>query len=257
MPPVGNVGIQRKAPGVWRRYMHTIELRINHRSNDPELLAFLKVCRTQQPSEVAVRHFTRGRKLADELSLELAQSIFSADKQTVVLTMTNRGAAEVNKLALQALAPGRRALGNVPIFDPKTTDVTGSLPLFRGALVMITLNQDKRKGVVNGKVGTVLNVTDKGIILLLASGGLATVCLCHCRQRGQLLKGFPVAGGYAMTIHKSQGLTLKSVVIYFDGQYVERGMGYVAVSRAQKASGVNFIGPVAARHFLPAAAEED
>ena len=44
---------------------------------------------------------------------------------------------------------------------------------------------------------------------------------------------FPITLAWAITIHKSQGLTLKSVLIDLGASCWQVGMGYVALSRCQ------------------------
>ncbi|XTI95871.1 hypothetical protein V2W45_1337021 [Cenococcum geophilum] len=51
---------------------------------------------------------------------------------------------------------------------------------------------------------------------------------------------FPVAAAYAITIHKSQGLTLDRAVLGISERDLSPGLSYVAVSRAKKLSGIMF-----------------
>lgn len=55
------------------------------------------------------------------------------------------------------------------------------------------------------------------------------------------LRQFPVALGWALTIHKAQGMTLDSVVINMNGHFAD-GQTYVALSRARSRDGLYLIG---------------
>lgn len=56
------------------------------------------------------------------------------------------------------------------------------------------------------------------------------------------VRGFAINLGYAITIHKSQGMTLEGANI--DPEVFEAGQLYVALSRVKCASGVHLIKPI-------------
>ena len=55
---------------------------------------------------------------------------------------------------------------------------------------------------------------------------------------------FPIASAYAITIHKSQGLTLHNVVIDIGNNVFTCGQSYVALSRVTSLSGLYLINSV-------------
>ncbi len=57
----------------------------------------------------------------------------------------------------------------------------------------------------------------------------------------------PVTLGWAVTIHKSQGLTLDKVVLDLGGGAFAEGQTYVALSRARTIGGLRLIRPIAMR----------
>lgn len=55
------------------------------------------------------------------------------------------------------------------------------------------------------------------------------------------LEQFPIALGYAMTIHKAQGTTLKDVLVNFKGANQLDGLAYTALSRATSENSLSII----------------
>ena len=116
-----------------------------------------------------------------------------------------------------------------------------------GAMVMFTVNKNdsgKREPLfVNGQIGTVEGI-DPGAILVRSNGEVIRVEPFTWRYdssdpEAATFTQFPLRLAWAMTIHKSQGLTLDSA--YLDIRAArEPGQAYVAVSRVRTLSGLQF-----------------
>ena len=59
----------------------------------------------------------------------------------------------------------------------------------------------------------------------------------------------PLRQGYAVNVHKVQGLQYDHVSVYFDVRHAPPGVGYVAVSRVGYLERLAFLGVVSAAHF--------
>lgn len=120
------------------------------------------------------------------------------------------------------------------------------LRLKRGARVMVTrnLSEDGELVAANGATGTVVDFSFDGCITLELDGGRIRQIGRHTfhydpmRQESGRITQYPLRLAYAMTIHKSQGLTLDRALIDIRAAR-EPGQAYVAVSRLRSLSGLH------------------
>ena len=104
---------------------------------------------------------------------------------------------------------------------------------------------------MNGHVAMVSKLLTRSIVLQMADGNLVSMPLTRRRSGRAGLEAFSLTGGYAMTIHKAQGLTLSRVVIYWDHLRAQAGLGYTALSRVRQLRDISFIGEMRPQHFKP------
>src|SRR5262249_31199243 len=137
-----------------------------------------------------------------------------------------------------------------------------TLRLKAGAMVMFTVNRNesgRREPLfVNGQMGTVEEVLP-GVVIVKTGGELIPVDPFTWRYdpndpESGTFSQFPLRLAWAMTIHKSQGLTLDSA--YLDIRAArEPGQAYVAVSRVRTLEGLMFKEWFKGVHVSPAAIE--
>ena len=91
----------------WCLEMEQFFLKEVHRTKDPELLSFLHTIRTEQPSRQRLREFwNAGRHLPGDLYLAVKVSLELQrirDQHFMWLCVTNKGANEINEMALKIL----------------------------------------------------------------------------------------------------------------------------------------------------------
>ncbi len=121
------------------------------------------------------------------------------------------------------------------------------LTLKEGAIVMCTKN-NLREGFVNGTIGTVVGFDDyaKYPIIQTKDGETITVEPMDwiIEDNGKIkakITQVPLRLAWAITIHKSQGMSLDNAVIDLSGAF-EYGQGYVALSRVRSLSGLHLLG---------------
>ena len=122
-----------------------------------------------------------------------------------------------------------------------------------GSPVMLTYNIDIKKGLVNGLCGTVSSFSDRDTVIVnfgphLADTEISVVQFTLFDPTSQkisfLREQIPLALGYAITIHKAQGMSIPFLDIDCDGIFAP-GQLAVAVGRAITISGLRV------RNFSP------
>lgn len=111
-----------------------------------------------------------------------------------------------------------------------------------GCRVMLLINMDFERGLINGSVGEVIEIGDGVIVVRFDNGEIAPIS----REKFEYFKHnkvqarrrqFPLRLAYGITIHKSQGMTLDK--LYVDCKKIfERGQAYVALSRLKTLDGL-------------------
>lgn len=117
-----------------------------------------------------------------------------------------------------------------------------TLKLKVGALVMFTRNNPE-EGYVNGTLGKVIAFEEHNGAPIVEVGKMKIVpeySQWTVKEHGEEIAGIsqlPLRLAWAMTVHKSQGMSLDSAIIDL-GRSFEFGQGYVALSRVKSLSGL-------------------
>ncbi|MDP1624938.1 MAG: AAA family ATPase [bacterium] len=119
------------------------------------------------------------------------------------------------------------------------------LRLKRGAKVMFVKNSFD-KGYANGTLGEVTRCDASKITVKTFDGELIDVEpeAWKVEDNGRVLaeiKQYPIRLAWAITVHKSQGMSLDAAEIDLSKSF-ERGMGYVALSRVRSLEGLSIKG---------------
>jgi len=119
--------------------------------------------------------------------------------------------------------------------------VPEKLILKKGALVMFVKNNPV-EGYVNGTVGEIVDFDGRYPVVEDKHGNkyIAEPQNWSIEENGKVLAEItqvPLKTAWAITVHKSQGMTLDKAVIDLSGSFVE-GQGYVALSRVKSLDGL-------------------
>jgi ATP-dependent DNA helicase PIF1 len=120
-----------------------------------------------------------------------------------------------------------------------------------GAQVMITYNFQPGAGLVNGTRGVVTALDQKTVTIRLLDGNEEIIPYIKIEQDDDPDVGLdfmPLKLAWAVTIHKSQGMTLDAIEIDIGSNIFTVGQAYTALSRARSLKSVRVV-DVAARSF--------
>ena len=226
----------------------TIELQKVYRQKDRDFLDVLNAVR-------------ENRITADVLKvLNSRVHAYDDDDDTIRLTTHNAQADAVNLRKLEMLPD------EVKMFE---ADIEGDFPensypadfvlsLKVGAQVMFIRN-DSEGEYYNGKIGKVEEIDDKGIIMVSDNeGNMIAVTPVEWEniqytldeQTGEIMpsvlgkfRQIPLKIAWAITIHKSQGLTFDRVIIDAGAAFAF-GQVYVALSRCRSLEGISLDSPI-------------
>lgn len=214
-----------------------------HRQDDKTFLDILSAIRENTFDEMHFESLSERMRSKESLPRD-ATRLFS---HNVNVDTLNTG--ELRKL------PGKTRLFVMAVRGPEVlTDalIRGCLSperleLKEGAKVMFTKN-NVSQGFVNGTLGTVTGFDkETSYPMVKTSDG---VCITAEPMEWTIAEGdeifakitqIPLRLAWAITIHKSQGVSLDSAVIDLS-QAFEYGQGYVALSRVRTLSGVFLLG---------------
>jgi ATP-dependent exoDNAse (exonuclease V) alpha subunit len=226
--------------------MTMVELTEVFRQKDQRFVAILNEVREGDISDAALA----------ELNARVGTVPREDDRRWVWLCTTNKEAADVNRRCLDAL-PGEARIyragvsGEFEVLARRRRSDGGALPaeaelvLKVGARVVFIRN-DRYRRWVNGTTGVVTRLDDKEIDVTTDAGEELTVGFDTWttyrrvkidkevrREEAGSMSQLPLRLGWAITIHKSQGMTLDSVVFNAPRSLFAPGQAYVGLSRAR------------------------
>ena len=231
---------------VWRELNPTIcYLSKQYRQTDDELVDLLNAIRS---SSLKPHH--------QQLLTKLQAKKLPADNQVAELHCTNRAVDDVNKVYLNKLATKPRTFtanysGSEPHVNNLRTNCLApeELILKPGALVMFVKNHPGQQ-YVNGTLGRVkgfrstassetilVEITNKKFSNRVVEVERAVWHTYQLERQVASYRQFPLRLAWAITVHKSQGMTIEAANIDLRQAFTP-GMGYVALSRVKTLAGL-------------------
>lgn len=231
----------------------TIELRQVYRQQDETFISILNEVRHGRPSQ----------RVIDALNLRYMPS-FSPDPEEgyIRLTTHNNTANSYNEAQLNQIdEPLHRFDAQISgVFPEYSYPTEVQLELKKGAQVMFVKNDpSSQKQYYNGKIGHVVEIVDD-VILVQCPGEDEPVAVEQLEWENSkyvineqtqemetqvqgVFKQYPLRLAWAITIHKSQGLTFDKAIIDAAASFAS-GQVYVALSRCRTLEGMVLATPL-------------
>ncbi len=214
-----------------------------HRQEDDRMLELLNDIRGARVSERTWEIIlSRGNKEISEISQPTKLFTHNVDVDGI----NNR---ELEKIKEKSLGYEMQARGNKKLIEflKQSCLAPEKLVLKKGARVMFVKNNFD-EGYVNGTVGDIIGFNPENnfpVVKTLQGRKIivspATWEVLEDDVALARIKQIPLRLAWAITVHKSQGMSLDAAEIDL-GKSFEYGMGYVALSRVRKLSGIKLLG---------------
>lgn len=234
-----------------------IELRKIYRQTDSNFIAMLDRVRVSRASSSDLQ-LLNGR-----CNLDYKEP----DNGLVMTLATRRDTVDsINDAHMQALDTPEYVFTGVvaDVFPDNDLPTNKELTLKKGAQVIFIRN-DRESRWVNGTLGIVSRVDNDGIEVELENGDgynieqeiWENVQFSYDEKEKKVIenvvgtfKQYPIKPAWALTVHKSQGLTFNNIVIDFAGGAFSSGQTYVALSRCTSLEGITLLKPLSQRDII-------
>lgn len=218
-------------------------LKVYRQNDDASFLRILENIRMNRVTPEDIMHLN-----------ERVQQPTKEDGLVITLTSLNKTADEINNQKLAEIESEEFVYeGTIDgKFEEKRLPVELNLKLKVGAQVMFTRNEQQKRWV-NGTLATVEKLTKDEIFVKLDNGGTYSVPCCswesvtyeYNRKERKLEKKvngtfiqYPLKLAWAITIHKSQGMTFSKMFLNLRSRLFTPGQLYVALSRVCSLEGL-------------------
>ena len=213
----------------------------SHRHNDPAFISVLNAIRGNTMSNETVNH------LLARLNKEPESLVKPTKLYTHNIDVDAINAAELEKVEgdLHTHRMSDQGIEALTLALKSSCLAPATLHLKKGAQVMFVKN-NYEAGYVNGTLGVVLSSAPQCVVVHTAQGKIINAVPQDwmIEEDGKVkakITQMPLRLAWAITIHKSQGMTLDAAEIDLSKAF-EKGMGYVALSRVKALSGLKLVG---------------
>lgn len=256
LPPVEKEGEEKKYcfdSHVWKNLgLKNVVLKKNYRQNEEAFIKALAHMRENLLDEDDIK-LLQGRCVEEDTYETNMLHIFSTNEEAdrynstkfnmidepIKIFTAQDGVYRGTKLVSENLTESENYI--LEIFS-KNCRAEKDIALKLGAKVMLLVNMDFNKGLINGACGIIQGFNESSISIKFDNGVTASIpqhkfeYYYNDRVVAERMQ-YPLKLAYGITIHKSQGMTLDKLVVDCS-RIFERGQAYVAMSRVKTLDGL-------------------
>ncbi len=249
LPPIQKEAQEKRfifQTDIWKELnLHICYLTTSYRHEDETLLEILNEIRNGEVSEDSMNHFRSRYKKHPEGNAAITR-LYTHNMD--VDTINARELAKIDEPLKVYEAQTKGAKKWVERIFASSL-VLPRLELKLGALVFfIKNNYEKDKNFINGTLGTIVDFDVFNTPIVETRDGrrikadrMEWTYEDHDGKPKAVVKQIPLRLAWAITVHKSQGMTLDAAEVDLSKAF-EPGQGYVALSRIKSLSGLKLMG---------------
>lgn len=233
-----------------------IELQKMYRQTDNTFLSLLDRVRSNHASPLDIA----------QLNQRYNPNYKDNGEFVITLAMRRDTVDAINDEHMQALTtPEFTFMGQITNTFPENELPTSKELVLKQGSQVIFIRNDKENRWVNGTLAKVYEVNEDSIKVEMESGEIheleremwENMQYTYDEKEKKIIESvlgtfsqFPIKPAWALTVHKSQGLTFNNVVIDFGGGAFTSGQTYVALSRCTSLEGITLLKPLSERDII-------